>query len=173
MILIAYFSLKGETYVGGRIENRPVGNTEVIARKVQAEVGGDLFHIETVTPYPADYYATTEVAQDELRQGARPALTAMVDGMDRYDTIVLGYPNWWGTMPMAVCTFLEEYDFSGKTIVPYCTNEGSGLGRSVGDIRRLCPGATVTEGTAIRGGGVTHADREVLQIVKQINNSNV
>lgn len=169
MILIAYFSLNGETYVDGHIENRQMGNTEVIARKVQTLTGGDMFHIETTVPYPADYYAVTDVVRKELRSNARPELAGRFAGIARYDTIVLGYPNWWGTMPMAVCTFLESYDFSEKTIIPYCTNEGSGLGRSVRDIRRLCPDAVVAEGVAIRGGGVAHADIQVEQIVRQVN----
>lgn len=167
--LIVFFSLKGETYVNGHIENRPVGNTEVIGRKIQASVGGDLFHIEAVNPYPKDHMQVIDVAKEELRTHARPKLKAKVADMTQYDAIILGYPNWWGTIPMAVCTFLESYDFSGKTIIPYCTHEGSGLGRSVQDIKDLCPDAEVTAGTAIRGGSVAYADREVEQIVKQIN----
>lgn len=167
-ILIAYFSLKGETYVDGRIENRPVGNTEVIARKIETLIGGDLFHIETAEPYPTDHMETIEVAKRELHRNARPALTAAVADMAEYDTVVLGYPNWWGTMPMAVFNFLESHDFAGKTIVPFCTHEGSGLGHSVSDIERLCPQSSVLSGTAIRGGGVAHADRDVERIVKQI-----
>ena len=95
-ILIAFFSLAGETYVNGRIENHPVGNTEVIARKLQAEIGGDMFLIETMTSYPDDYYAVTDVAKRELRADDRPEIKGSVEDMDSYDTIILGYPNWWG-----------------------------------------------------------------------------
>ena len=131
--LIAYFSRKENNYVGGSIVNLPIGNTEVIAKKIQGLTGSDLFQIQTVQPYPADYTETTRVAQDELSGNARPELTEMVADMDSYEVIYLGYPNWWGTMPMAVFTFLDSYDFSGKTIVPYCTHEGSGLGSSERD----------------------------------------
>jgi len=112
---------------------------------------GDMFHIEAVESYPKDYTETTKVAQDELDANARPEITDHVENMEDYDVIFLGYPNWWGTMPMPVFTFLEEYDFSEKTIVPFCTHEGSGLGHSEKDIARLCPEATVLKGLAING----------------------
>lgn len=165
-ILIAYFSLKGETYVDGHIENRPVGNTEVIARKLEEQTGGKLFHIETEDAYPKNHMETIEVAKRELRCNARPNLAATVDDMNNYDTVILGYPNWWGTMPMAVFKFLESYDFSCKTIIPYCTHEGSGLGRSVADIEQLCRGARILPGIAIRGGGVAKARQEIELIVE-------
>lgn len=155
--LIAYFSRKGANYVNGSIVNLPVGNTEAAAKMAQEAVGGDLFEIKTVKAYPADYTETTKVAQTELRQNARLELAAHVENMDEYDTIILGYPNWWGTMPMAVYTFLEEYDFTGKTILPYCTHEGSGLSGSERDIKRLCSTANVEKGLAIHGGSVNSA----------------
>ena len=164
-ILIAYYSRRGQNYVGGNIEDLPIGNTEVVAQKIEKLTDGDMFRIDTVKQYPADYTACTEVAQRELRENARPRLADQVDDMDRYDTVYLGYPNWWGTMPMAVHTFLESYDFAGKTIIPFCTHEGSGMGRSVADIRRICPSATVLEGMAIRGSNAARADREVEKLV--------
>jgi len=157
-ILIAYYSRKGENYVGSRIVNLAVGNTEVAAKMVQEITGGDIFEICTVKSYPADYTETTEVATIEKRANARPELSTHVNNMDRYDTIILGYPNWWGTFPMAVFTFLEEYEFAGKTILPFCTHEGSGLGGSERDIRELCPGAKVLPGLTIRGAGVKGAN---------------
>lgn len=105
--LIAYYSRKGQNYVGGSIKNLPIGNTEVIAKKIQELTGGDLFHIDTISPYPVDYMQTTNVAKEELNTDYRPELNDRVSNMDDYDTIYLGYPNWWGTFPMAVCTFLE------------------------------------------------------------------
>jgi flavodoxin len=156
--LIAYYSRKGDNYVGGSIVNLPVGNTEVVAKKIQELTGSDLFRIETVEIYPKDYTETTRVAKDELNGNARPELTGTVDDMAAYDVIYLGYPNWWGTMPMAVYTFLESYDFSGKTLIPFCTHEGSGLGHSERDIKKLCPKAKVLPGLAIRGGSVKSAD---------------
>lgn len=156
-ILIAYFSRKGQNYVNLSIVNLSVGNTEVAAKMIQEVVDGDSFEIKTVETYPDDYTKTTNVAQAEQRKNARPELTAHVENMDEYDVIILGYPNWWGTMPMAVFTFLEEYNFTGKTILPYCTHEGSGLGRSERDIKRVCPTASVEKGLDIHGGSVKSA----------------
>jgi hypothetical protein len=90
--------------------------------------------------------------------------------MDRYETIILGYPNWWGTMPMAVKTFLEGYDFGGKTIIPYCTHEGSGMGHSESELKKLCPDSTILQGTPIQGADVEFADREVNRIISIMNN---
>jgi flavodoxin len=160
-ILIAFFSRAGNNYVNGSIVDLPVGNTEVVADMLREITGGDLFQIKTVKAYPADYTETTEVAKEELRARARPELSCHIENMVSYDTVYLGYPNWWGTMPMPVFTFLEEYDFAGKTIVPFCTHEGSGLGHSVADIRKACPKATVTDGVAIRGGDVKNAKAEI------------
>ena len=165
--LIAFYSRKGNNYIGGKIVNLPIGNTEVIAKKIQAMTGSDLFEIETVKAYPTDYTETTAVAMDEKKKNARPELTETVDNMDLYDVIYLGYPNWWGTFPMAVFTFLESYDFSGKTIIPFCTNEGSGLGNSERDIKNLCPNANVKPGLAIRGGSVKNADNEISDWIKK------
>lgn len=167
--LIAYFSRKGNNYLDGGIVDLPVGNTEVAAKMIQALAGGDLFHIDTVQAYPSDYTQATEVAQRELSQNARPELAAQVDGLDGYDVVCLGYPNWWGTMPMAVWTFLEAHDFKGKTILPFCTHEGSGLGQSERDIRKLCPGAKVLRGLAIRGGSVRKADKAIAAWLKETN----
>ncbi|MGA2122100.1 MAG: flavodoxin [Methanoregula sp.] len=166
--LIAYFSRAGNNYVGGTIVNLPVGNTEVIAKMIKEITGGDLFHIEAVHAYPKDYTETTDVAKEELRTSARPKLTGHLETMASYDRIFLGYPNWWGTMPMPVFTFLEEYDLAGKTIVSFCTHEGSGLGRSVADVRRTCPKSTVLEGLAIRGGDVKTARDEVAGWLRDI-----
>lgn len=149
--LIAYFSRQGNNYVGGSIVNLPIGNTEVIAKKIKELTGSDLFHIETVKAYPKDYTETTNVAQDEKRANARPELTGIVADMDSYDVIYLGYPNWWGTMPMAVFTFLDSYDFSGKTIIPYCTHEGSGLSSTDRKVAKAGKGANVLEGLGIEG----------------------
>ena len=165
--LIAYFSRKGNNYVNGNIVDLPVGNTEVAAKMIQALAGGDLFHIDTVKAYPSDYTKATEVAQRELSLNARPALAAQMDNLGGCDLVFLGYPNWWGTMPMAVWTFLEAHDFKGKTILPFCTHEGSGLGQSERDIRKLCPGARVLPGLAIRGGSVAKAEKAVAAWLKQ------
>ena len=166
--LSVYYSRKGSNYLGGSIVNLPIGNTEVIARKIQGLTGSDLFQIQTVKAYPEDYTETTRVAQDELSGNARPELAETVADMVSYEVIYLGYPNWWGTMPMAVFTFLDSYDFSGKTIVPYCTHEGSGLGSSERDIKKLCPTAKVLSGLAIKGGTVGRADNDVANWLKKL-----
>lgn len=160
-VLIAYFSRKGNNYLNGRIVNLPVGNTEVAAKLIQSLAGGDLFHIDPITAYPTDYNETTDVARRELDLNARPAFAGRVDAMEAYDVVILGYPNWWGTMPMAVWTFLESYDFGGKTILPFCTHEGSGMGHSEDDIRKLCPGAKILKGLAIKGGQVQRVGKDI------------
>ncbi len=159
--LVAYYSRKGDNYAGGKIVHLPVGNTERIAKKIVNFVQADLFEINTVKAYPAGYEETTVVARNELRNNARPELSGQVPNMDAYDVVFLGYPNWWGTFPMAVFTFLESYNFSGKTIYPFCTHEGSGIGRSERDIQKLCPGARVGKGIVIRGSLVAEADQVV------------
>ncbi len=159
--LIAFFSRKGLNYSSGGIIDLKIGNTEVVAKMIQKVTGGDMFQIETVTAYPNDYTETTEVAKNELRTKARPKLTAQVENMGAYDVIFLGYPNWWGAPPMAVFTFLESYDLSGKTIAPFCTHEGSGMGHSEKDIAKSCPKAILLEGLAIRGTNAGTAESEV------------
>lgn len=167
--LIAYFSRKGQNYVSGRLVDLKVGNTEVVANMIQKITGGDMFHIESVTAYPKDYTETTEVAKNELRAKARPKLTGRVEKMKTYDVIFLGYPNWWGTMPMPVYTFLESYDFSGKKIIPFCTHEGSGMGRSEKDIAKACPKATLLEGIAIHGTSAASAESDVSSWVDRLS----
>ncbi|MGI6216489.1 MAG: flavodoxin [Coriobacteriales bacterium] len=149
--LIVYFSRTGENYWNGSIKNIDKGNTERVAEFVQQAVGGDLFEIEPANPYAEDYYECIDKAKAELKANARPEIKNYVDSIDEYDTIFLGYPNWWGTAPMCVFTFLEHYDFTDKRIVPFCTNEGSGMGKSEADLRRACEGATVEPGLSIIG----------------------
>ena len=155
--LIAYFSHTGENYFGGAIRTISKGNTAVVAEFAQQATGGDCFEIKTVKEYPVNYKACCDVAQQEGRAGERPELAGALPDLSGYDTIVLGYPCWWGTMPQAVFTFLEGADFSGKKILPFCTHEGSGMGRSEDDIKKLCPGASVAKGLAINGSACTAA----------------
>lgn len=166
-VLIAYFTREGNNYISGNIVNLPVGNTEVAAKMIQKITESDLFRIKAVKPYPEDYTECTEVAKRELRENARPELTAHVEDIKNYDVIFLGYPNWWGTFPMPVFTFLEAYDFSGKTIIPFCTHEGSGMGRSESDIKKLCPEAKVKKSFAIRGGSVKGAEKEISKWIEK------
>jgi flavodoxin len=167
--LIAFFSRRGQNYVDGSIRDLAKGNNEVIVEKIKAQLpNADVFRIDTVKKYSPDYMVCIEEAKQELRAKARPELTAKVEDMDRYDTIILGYPNWWGLPPMAVFTFLESYDFSGKKIVPFCSHEGSGLGGSIRQIRQAVPDADLTEGVAIHGAAASHCDREVKLILEQV-----
>ena len=166
--LIAYFSRAGNNYVGGEIVNLPVGNTEVAANMIRKLTGSDIFRIDTLKAYPEDYHETTDVAKQELRQNARPELSEHVENMADYSLIYLGYPNWWGTMPMAVVTFLEAYDFAGKTIVPFCTHEGSEMGHSESDIRKVCPDASVLKGLPIRGGNVQRAENDIADWLREL-----
>lgn len=114
--------------------------------------GANTFKIEQTKPYSKGYNDCINEAKADQQRGARPELTNYPESIDGYDVIYLGFPNYWGTMPMAVFTFLEHFDFSGKTIKPFCTHEGSGMGSSVSDIKRLCPTAKVENGLAIHGG---------------------
>ncbi len=168
-ILIAYFSRNGNNYFNGGIKNLEVGNTEVVANIIHNLIGGDMFHIETLEKYPEDYDETTEVAKKELHSNARPKLKAKVNDFDSYDTIILGYPNWWNTMPMAVWTFLESYDFSNKTIIPFCTNEGSGMGASENDIKKLAPNVNLLKGLSIIGSRCAQSKEIVSKWLKNLN----
>lgn len=150
-ILTVYYSRKGQNYWGGSIKNQEKGNTEILAEAIQAAVGGDIFEVDTVKPYAEDYHTCTEEAAAELKANARPRLKAYMENLDSYDTIFVGFPNWWGTMPMPVFSFLERYDLNGKRIIPFCTNEGSGMGRSERDLKSICTGARVEKGLAVRG----------------------
>ena len=165
-ILIVYFSRVGVSESSDGVAavssaSLPDGNTIVIANMIAEATGGKLFQIITEKLYPAGYDDTTDLAAEEQDGAERPALKSHVDNWESYDTIFLGYPNWWGTCPMAVFTFLEEYSFSGKTIIPFCTHEGSRLGSSERDIAALCPNATLLKGLAIRGSSVNDAREDV------------
>jgi len=146
-VLIVYFSHSG--------------NTREMANQIHGIVGGDLFEIVTVQPYPQEYKAVIAIAKRERDSQFRPKLTKRVESLDSYDLIFLGYPNWYGTLPMALMTFLEENDLSGKTIVPFCTHGGGGLEKGVEDIQRLAPRATLLEGLAVKGALVKTAKGDV------------
>lgn len=166
--LIAFYSRRGENYVNGGIKFLERGNNELIVDQLKKYLPeADVFRIDTVKKYADDYMVCIEEAKQELREKARPELTDSVKDFDQYDTVILGYPNWWGTMPMACYTFLESYDFTGKKIVPFCSNEGSGLSGSVRQIKMTAPAANVTDGVSITGSHAAHCDREVRQIVEQ------
>ncbi len=146
-ILIAYFSWSG--------------NTEALAGMIQSEVGGDLFRIETAEPYTDDYDTLLDIAQAEQQEGARPQLSGQVENWDSYDVIFVGYPNWWSDAPMAVYTFLESYDFAGKTLIPFNTSASGGFGRSLSGVEESAPGATILDGFTVTGDNVENAAGDV------------
>ena len=147
-ILVVYFSRTGEEYAIGRITK---GNTAIVAEYIAQKTGADTFEVKPATPYPDEYEACTEIAKQELESNARPAFAANVDNLAQYDTIFLGYPIWWGAVPRVMMTFLEANDFSGKTIIPFCTHGGSGLAGTEREIADACPNAKVLSGLAIVG----------------------
>ena len=149
--LIAYFSRADENYFGGAMRYVKVGNTEIVCDLMKELIDADSFRIEMKEPYSPVYMTCIEEAKRDLRANARPELVSLPESIDGYDAVVLAYPNYWGTMPMAVFTFLEAFDFTGKTVLPLCTNEGSGMGASERDIRSACPGAAVKKGLSITG----------------------
>lgn len=154
-ILIAYFSLSG--------------NTENFANQIKETVGGDLFKVTPVVPYNGSYKETVDRAADEQDANARPKIIGSVKNFDSYDTIFIGYPNWWGTMPMIMFTFMESYNFNGKTIIPFCTHDGSGLGRSLSDLKLLAPNATILDGLAIKGKRISNSKSDVNDWLKELN----
>jgi flavodoxin len=153
-ILVAYFSYSS--------------NTREIADQIHGIVGGDIFEIQSVKPYPNDYDAVVQQSRQELSSGYKPALKTKVKNIESYDVIFIGYPIRCGTFPAPVKTFISEYDFSEKTIVPFCTHEGSGLGRSVLDISKLCPKSVLLDSIAIRGSNVKTAQNEVSEWVRTV-----
>lgn len=159
--LMAFFSRTVENYFGGSMRYIEFGNTEVVARKIKDMIGADLFKNEMKTPYAKDYNTCIAEAKEHQKQDARPELKFLPTSIDVYDTVILGYPNYWGTMPMTVFTFLEAFDFSGKTILPLCTNEGSGMGSSESDIRKLCSRARIKKGLPLHGSSVDRADTQI------------
>jgi flavodoxin len=160
-ILIAYFSKEGGNFVKGKEKELAEGNTEKIARMIQKNIGGDLFAIEPLLPYPASYDETVKLSKAEKEQNARPAVKTKVEGMDDYEVIFLGYPNWWGTCPMVVLSFLEQYHLAGKEIITFCTHEGSRSLYSLADIQASAKGATVKEGAALNGSYLSAAEPTV------------
>lgn len=145
--LVAFFSRTGENYGIGNIEK---GNTHIIAEMIAEETKGTLFQIEPLKTYPENHRKCTEVAKEEVESKARPAIKGDI-AVEDYDVIYIGYPNWWADMPMPVYTFIEKHNWQGKTVIPFCTHEGSGLSDTENKLKKSCEGATVLKGLAIRG----------------------
>ena len=164
--LNAFFSRADENYFGGAMRYVKVGNTEIVAGIIKDLISADTFKIEMKNPYSPVYMTCIEEAKKDLRAKARPELVSVPESIDEYDTVILAYPNYWGTMPMAVYTFLENFDFSGKTILPLCTNEGSGMGSSEREIKKTCPGADVKKGLPITGSAAANSKSSVERWLK-------
>ncbi len=165
--LILYYSRKGENYVNGKIVDLKKGNTEICAEFIQKAVGGDLFELETAEPYAVDYHKCTEEADKELREHARPKLKRELADIDAYENVFVCGPCWWGTYPTAVFTQLEKLDFTGKKVMALMTHEGSGLGNSERDLRKICKGATFGAGIAIHGADAAKSEAAVAAWAKK------
>lgn len=147
-VAVIYFSRAGENYSVGNVKK---GNTEILAEIIAKETGSNLFKIEPEKPYSEKYDECVNLAKKEQLDKARPAYKGDIADLSKYETIYLGYPNWWGDMPMIVYHFLESHDFSGKKIYPFCTHEGSGLSGTVQNIQKTCPQAKVEKGLEMHG----------------------
>ena len=165
-VLVVYYSRKGENYMPGGIEVLEKGHTEQAAEFIAKALEADLFEIDTVKTYAANYRACCMEAADETRTGARPEIKGYVPDMSGYDTIFVCYPCWCGTAPMCIFTFLEHYDLTGKKIAPLCTNEGSGMANSETDIAKSCPGAIVLPGLSVRGHKAAQSEAEIVTWAK-------
>ena len=147
--LVAYFSWSG--------------NTEAMANLIAEQTGGTLFEIAPATPYTDDYDALLDIAQQEQADNARPELAATVENWDSYDVVLVGYPDWWSDAPMVIYSFLESYDWTGKTLVPFCTSGGSGFGRSLDRLPDSAPGATILERLYVSGSSAADSGEEVAE----------
>lgn len=159
--LVAFYSRADENYFGGTYRYIPVGNTQRVAQVIAQETGADLFSIQQVQPYAAEYQTCVAQAREDFYSKARPAVKNLPENLDDYEEIYLGYPNYCGDMPMAVYTFLEAFSWEGKTIHPFCTHEGSGMSNTERSIQRTCSGATVTKGLVVHGSHVDSAQHAI------------
>lgn len=153
-VLVAYFSWSG--------------NTKQLALEIQAQTGGDLFEIIPENPYTDDINELSGIALREQSDNIRPALSVNVEDIDKYDTIFIGFPNWWNDMPMPVFTFLEEYDFSGKTIIPFTTYGNGGWGKSLNSIKDVLTESTILDGIAIQEHELESAEQEVTELLLEL-----
>ncbi len=162
-VLVTYFSRSGENWQVGYVNK---GSTEIVAEMISEETDSSLFKIEPVTPYPDDYYEMLSVSRNEMSTNARPEIKYAIDDFDKYETVFLGYPIWDGTCPMIIRTFIESYDFSNKTIIPFSTHAGSGLGSSVSLLRNELANARVLGGFSILGTTAQSNQEETRRQVK-------
>ncbi len=166
-MLVAYFSKTGSNYYKGSIIKLDFGNTEKCAQMIQSEFSADLFRVERTSDYPDEYQLCVNEAGHEFNEQVLPPLKENLKNLEDYDVIVVGYPNWYNTMPKPVWTFLSQHNFKDKMILPFCTHEGSGLGTSVKDIKKLCPTSIIKPGLAIKGSQVDQSQSQLLNWVKE------
>ena len=152
--IIVYYSRSGENLVNGTLKNLKIGNTEMAALILQKITGADLFRIVPKQDYPEEYCHCIDLARQDLLRKKRPDLKAVPEHLETYSRIYLGYPNYWGTMPAPVFSFLEQSDLSGKEIWPFCTHEDGEFGHSLEDLKRVCPASVIADGLSIRGAEV-------------------
>ena len=165
--LIIYYSRRGQNYFSGSIRSISKGNTEYCVEFIRDAVGADVFQVETVKEYSADYTTCTQEAQAESRSGTRPELKHYLESVADYDNIFVCGPCWWGTFPMAVLTQLERLDFTGKKVFAVMTHEGSGLGGSERTLKASCKGATVGRGLAVHGADAARSEAAVAAWAKK------
>ncbi|MBS5216482.1 MAG: flavodoxin [Clostridiales bacterium] len=176
-ILIAYFSVPENVDTDGIdansgasivVKNKDVlGNMQYMAMTIQEAIGGELFRIETTEEYPLEHETLVNQAKEEQNEDARPELATHIENVEQYNIIFLGYPNWWGDMPQPLYTFLEEYDFSGKTIIPFNSHGGSGFSNTIEEIKKLQPNATVKDdGLSISRNDVADSEQEITDWAK-------
>ena len=160
-ILIAYFSKDGGNSVDGVTTQLAKGNTEIVAEKIAKLTGGELYPLIPVEPYSNNYLVTTARAKKEAEEGAFPAIANLKDSIDEYDVIYLGFPNWYRSYPRIIATFLKSYDFTGKTIKPFCTNEEGAFGIGELELRGRAKGATLKNGFSCRSEDVANCDERL------------
>lgn len=154
-VLIAYFSQSG--------------NTEKLAQIINNNICGDIIKIETLVPYKDDYNALLDQAKSELEEDARPELSTHIENMDSYDVIFIGYPNWWSDLPRPILSFVDEYDFDGKVIIPFCTSGGGGFGKSIESLKSALQDAVFYNGLHINGSNVNSAENDVKEWLEKLN----
>lgn len=151
------------------IDGETLGNTQYMAYVIQETVGADIFRIEPETPYPTDNDKLVDLAKEEQNDNARPKIKDMIENFDTYENIFVGYPNWWGDMPMILYSFFDEYDFSGKTIIPFNTHGGSGFSGTISTIKELEPNAEVLDGKSISRNDIQDAEQEIVDWVNSLD----
>lgn len=167
-LLVAYFSRRGDNYTPDGIRFLEKGNTQLAAEMIGETFGAELFEIIPVNAYPADYRQCCAQAVRESKENARPEIAAYSETVCDADAVIVGFPNWCGTMPMCVRTFLDHYDWSGKQVAALCTNEGSGFANSLKDLAVACPGAVILESLEVRGSNVLQERERILSWVSQL-----